>query len=77
MKREKFGETRCPQNLRAQLSIRDIMAVAEMKAVGLVESWMRGAGLALAHVRSYAEASHRKLHSWPSHAPAREVICLL
>ena len=52
--REKFGETRCPQNLRAQLSIRDIMAVAEMRAAGLVESWMRGAGLALAHVRSYA-----------------------
>ena len=52
--REKFDETRCPQNLRAQFSIRDITAVAEMRAAGLVEVWMRGAGLALAHVRSYA-----------------------
>lgn len=52
--REKFDETRCPQNLRAQFSIRDITAVAEMRAAGLVELWMRGAGLALAHVRSYA-----------------------
>lgn len=37
--REKFCETRCRRKTSGlQLSIRDIMAVAEMKAVGLVES---------------------------------------
>ena len=53
-KREKFGETRCPQSLRVQLSIRDIMAIAEMRAARLVELWVSRVGLALAHVCSYA-----------------------
>ena len=75
--REKFGETRCPQSLRAQLSIRDIMAIAEMRAARLVELWVSRVGLALAHVCSYASASHWKLHSWLSQSPAREVVFLL